>query len=111
MNLTSFLLGVLKVKPHVPMIKFRKYKKDKVLGKKATDKVAKGSDSSSVGKANFSKATASVVIDDDRAVPNRFRRRAMSPEEIDSINCGGCPPDPPSKPKPQPKKKEVKKKK
>ncbi|CAB3379687.1 Hypothetical predicted protein [Cloeon dipterum] len=77
------------VRPHVPLIKFRKGS----AGSAPVDNVrvvaaAAASAPSSSAKANFKPVQKGPIIEDWQ-LPYRYRRQQLSQQEVDFINRGG----------------------
>ncbi|KAF7391754.1 hypothetical protein HZH68_011297 [Vespula germanica] len=79
------------VRPHVPLIKFRKGSLDRVnVGASAAPSAASGTASSqqSSGRTTGHQVTVLPTIDDIH-LPARFQRRPIDEKEIEYINRGG----------------------
>ncbi|KAK9498056.1 hypothetical protein O3M35_003938 [Rhynocoris fuscipes] len=80
MKLSNLIRSVQVLKPHVPLIKFRKGSRGQM------ETMVKNTNTTTFNR----KQDQNIQVIEDFQLPRRFRRSLLGENEINAINSGGC---------------------
>ena len=78
------------IKPHVPLIRFRKGGQPHRPAALPDAKETLGVESQPASISSAGTAKSAATVNESWALPEKFRRRHIDEKEIEAINMGGC---------------------